>query len=159
MGTLNPDLGATNKYCENLRRLVHIYSEISVIAVILNTFEGRAEDWFTTHSMLVDKMRIVEGWIECLREEFKVNTAVARVKASKRKYTIDDEDVMKYFYAKLELLRTANKQVDEQTLVDEIWLGLSAEFRVSLNYNDIKDIKLADFGHVLRDKDLNFREA
>lgn len=60
-------------------------------------------DWFATHSMPVDKMRTVEGWIECLREEFKANTAVAR----KRKLTPDDSDVMKYFYAKLELLRTA----------------------------------------------------
>jgi hypothetical protein len=58
-------------------------------------------------------MKTVEGWIECLKEEFKVNTAVTRAKASRRKYTTDDDDVMKYFYAKLELLRTANEKTDQ----------------------------------------------
>jgi hypothetical protein len=68
MGTLDPDHGATNKYCENLRRLVHIYGEMSVIAAIPKPFTGRAEDWFATHTMPVEKMKTVEGWIECLKE-------------------------------------------------------------------------------------------
>jgi hypothetical protein len=55
-----------------------------------------------------------------LREEFKVNIAIARAKASKRKYTIDNDNIMTYFYAKLELLRIANKKIDEYMLVDEI---------------------------------------
>jgi hypothetical protein len=44
-----------------------------------------------------------------LREEFKINIAIVRAKVSKRKYTIDNKDIIKYFYAKLELLRIANK--------------------------------------------------
>jgi hypothetical protein len=71
---------------------------------------------------------------------------VARAKANRRKYTIDDDDIMKYFYAKLELLRTANEKIDEPILADEIWLGLPTEFRVLFNYNDISNLRLAEFG-------------
>jgi hypothetical protein len=107
----------------------------------------------------VEKMKMMEGWIEYLKKEFKVNTIVMRIKVSRRKYIIDDDDIMKYFYVKLEFLRTANEKIDESILVDEIWLDLSTEFHILLNYNDISNLHLIEFDHLLRDKDLNFREA
>jgi hypothetical protein len=50
------------------------------------------------------KMKIMEGWIEYLKKEFKVNTIIIRIKINRRKYTINDDDIMKYFYIKLKFL-------------------------------------------------------
>ena len=41
---LDPDKDAINQYCENLRRLVAIYDEKSIIAAIPGSFLGRAKD-------------------------------------------------------------------------------------------------------------------
>jgi hypothetical protein len=52
----NPDLGATNHYCETLRRLAGMFGETSVIAAIPTTFTGRATTWFASHTMDRNKM-------------------------------------------------------------------------------------------------------
>ena len=44
IGTLDPDKGVTSKYCDNLRRLVPLYGETSVIAASPGTFTERALD-------------------------------------------------------------------------------------------------------------------
>jgi hypothetical protein len=130
-----------------------------MIIVISNIFIGRTKDWFMIYSISMEKMKMMEGWIEYLKEEFKVNIIMIRIKVNRRKYTINDDDIMKYFYIKLELLWTTNEKIDESILIDEIWLDLSTEFHILLNYNDISNLRLIEFDHLLRDKDLNFREA
>jgi hypothetical protein len=120
IGVLDPDKGAINQYCENLRRLVTLFGEKSVIAAIPSSFTGRAKDWFAPHSMDPKKMCRVEGWIEELKAEFKVNTAAARAEAKDRKYNSADSDVMKYYYDKSGLLRTANEKISRQDLIGEI---------------------------------------
>ena len=123
---LDPDKGVINQYCENLRRLVALFGEKSVVAAIPSSFTGRAKDWFASHSMDPKKMRRVEGWIEELKAEFKVNTVVARAEAKDRKYTLSDSDLMKYYYAKSGLLRTVNEDISRKDLIGEVWLGLPA---------------------------------
>jgi hypothetical protein len=66
------------------------------------------------------KMHLVEGWIEELKTEFKVNTTVARAEAKDRKYTLADSDVMKYYFAKLGLLRTANENISRNNLIGDV---------------------------------------
>jgi len=78
---------------------------------------------------------------------------------ARRHYTPADKGVMDYYYYKLNLLRTANETVRTPELIDEIWLGLPPEFRMSLNHKDVSAMTLKEFGHLLRDKDLSFREA
>ena len=158
IGILDPDKGATNQYCENLRRLVALFGEKSVVAAIPSSFTGRAKDWFASHSMDPKKMRRVEGWIEELKAEFKVNTAAARAEAKDRKYTFSDSDVMKYYYAKSGLLRTANEEISRQDLIGEIWLGLPADFRMCLRLSEVELLSLQEFSHVLRDIDVTYRE-
>ena len=158
IGVLDPDKGATNQYCENLRRLVALFGEKSVVAAIPSSFTGRAKDWFASHSMDPKKMRRVEGWIEELKAEFKVNTAAARAEAKDRKYTLSDSDVMKYYYAKSGLLRTANEEISRQDLIGEVWLGLPADFRMSLRFSEVEPLSLQEFSHVLRDIDVTYRE-
>jgi hypothetical protein len=106
-----------------------------------------------------DKMRTVEGWIECLKDEFTVNSAVARQRAKDRKYTHAHSDVMKYYYDKSQLLRSANERISDREIIDEIWLGLPSEFLVLLNHDDVVSLPLHKFGHLLRDKDMNFRQT
>src|SRR5437667_10798693 len=94
----DPTQGATSRYCDNLRRLVRLYGEPSVIAAIPSTFEGRAMDWFNSNTMSLDAMETVEGWIDALQNEFELNTAVGRERAKAQKYNPDvDKSVRDYF--------------------------------------------------------------
>jgi hypothetical protein len=82
-----------------------MYGEMSVIAAIPASLEGRAKKWFRSHTMSRERMRSIDGWIEALSEEFKVNTALARDKARARKYVLGkDESVDDYYYDKLDLV-------------------------------------------------------
>jgi hypothetical protein len=81
MGVFDPDVDSVNQFCDSLLTLVLMYGEMSVIAAIPAALEGRAQKWFRAHGMPREKMRSVDGWIEELTAEFKVNTAVAREKA------------------------------------------------------------------------------
>ena len=121
-----------------------------MIATIPGALEGRAKDWFACHSMPMEQMRTVDGWIQALKGEFIVNTAIAREQANSRKYNSSDESVLKYFYAKINLLRTVREDMPTDMMVDEIWLGLPAALRMTLNYDEIK---------LLAQKDLSYRET
>ena len=46
----------------------------------------------------------MEGWIEYLKKEFKVNIIIIRIKINRRKYIIDDNNIIKYFYIKFKFL-------------------------------------------------------
>jgi hypothetical protein len=158
IGVLDPDKGAINQYCENLRHLVTLFSEKSVVASIPSFFTGRAKDWFASHSIDPKNMRRVESWIEELEAVFKINTAAAGAEAKDRKYNSTDSDVMKYYYDKSGLLHTANEEISRQGLIGEIWLGLPADFRMSLQFSEVSSLNLSDFSHVLRDVDVTYRE-
>jgi hypothetical protein len=138
---------------------VGIYGELSVIAALPGVLEGRAKDWFSCHSMPMDQMKTVDGWIQALKDEFKVNTAVARDKANNRKYNSADESVLKYFYSKVELLRTVREDMARDVMIDEIWLGLLASFRMSLDYEEVKRMELHEFRRLLGQKDLSYRKT
>jgi hypothetical protein len=43
--------------------------------------------------------------------------------------------------------------------MDEIWLRLPAGLRVHFNYRQIRTLSLQQFGHLLKDKDVSFRET
>ena len=94
-----------------------------------------------------------------MKDEFKVNTALARGKANDRKYTSDDESVLKYFYAKIELLRAVEDGMEVDKMIDEIWLGLPPNFRLAMNYNEVKKMDLQELGQFLNQKDLSYRET
>lgn len=112
MGAFDPDINSVNQFCESLLTLVEMYGELSVIAAIPAALEGRAGKWFKAHGMPRERMRSIDGWIEALTDEFKVNTAVAREKARLRKYMPSkDESVDNYYCAKLELVRAAEANI------------------------------------------------
>lgn len=152
---LDPDKGAANRYCENLCCLVAVFGEKSLVEAVLSSFTGRAKDWFVSHSSDPKKMRRAENWIEELKAELKVNTAAARAETKDRKYIFADSDVIKYYYTKSGLLRT---EISRQDLIGDIWLGLPADFRISLRLREIEPLSPSDFSHVLRDIDITYRE-
>ena len=79
----NADEGASSRYCDNLRRLCsNWYGEASVMLTVSATLEGRALDWFESNVWPLEAMRSVEAWIECLQEEFAIDTAKARKEAN-----------------------------------------------------------------------------
>ena len=154
----NPDDGATTAYCENLRRLSNMYGESSIIAAIPQTLKGRALDWFNANTMDKAQMRTVNGWIQALKDEFKVNLAVTRKRAQARKYDPDtDASVLDYYYNKVNLIKSATPEIEDPSIVDEVWLGLPAEFRLHLNSNELRTLPLKEVALRLQDKDWSFR--
>jgi hypothetical protein len=136
-----------------------MYGEISVIAAIPAALDGRAKLWFRAHGMPREKMRSIDGWIEALSEEFRVNTAVAREKARLRRYSPwKDNSVDEYYYEKLDLIRASEADISPRRTVEELWLGLPADFRALLDYDDMMEKSVSNFGHALRTKDLSYRE-
>ena len=51
MGTFDPDKDSVNQFCESLLTFVEMYGEMSVIAAIPASLEGRAKKWFRSHTM------------------------------------------------------------------------------------------------------------
>jgi hypothetical protein len=158
MGTFDPDSDSVNQFCESLLTLVEMYGEMSVIAAIPAALEGRAKKWFKAHGMPRERMRSIEGWIEALTAEFKVNTAVAREKARRRKYDPSkDKSIDDYYYAKLDLVRTADANITTRTTVEELWMGLPADLQALLDYDEFVRKTVPEIGHILRTKDLSYR--
>ena len=156
----NPDEGATAKYCDNLCRLTIMYGEPSVIAAIPQTLKGRALDWFNSNTMDMARMRTVEGWIDTLKEEFKVNIAVARKAAQERKYDPDaDASVLDYYWNKVNLVKSASPEMLVPEIIDEVWLGLPPEFQVLLNSRELRTLNTNQVGLLLQDKDWPFHAA
>lgn len=83
-----------------------------------------------------------------------MNTAVVRAEAKDRKYTLADSDIMKYYYAKSGLLRMVNEDISRKDLIGEVWLGLPADFRMSLRFSQVESLSLSEFSHLLRDIDV-----
>jgi len=65
---------------------------------------------------------------------------------------------MGYFYKKVDLLKTASYNADEETMRTEIWLGLLPEFRVHLSWSQVRHLQITQLGRVLNEKDLVYRE-
>jgi hypothetical protein len=104
------------------------------------------------------RMRSIDGWIDELLAEFRVNTAVAREKARLRKYDVSkDKSVDHYYYEKLDLVRTAEAGISDRRTVEELWLGLPADFQALLDYEEMVRKSVPNFGHALRMKDLSYR--
>jgi hypothetical protein len=134
-----------------------MFGEMSVLTVIPSALAGRAQSWFASHQMPIEEMGTIQGWIDALKEEFKVNLALAREKAKNRKYTTEDKRVDAYCYSKLELLRVANEEMRCKDTIGELWLGLPPEFQMSLNFSELENKTIPEFCHILRDKDLSYR--
>jgi len=135
-----------------------MYGEMSVIAGIPAALEGRAGKWFKAHGMPRDRMRSIDGWIEALTREFKVNTAIAREKARMRRYQPSrDQTVDDYYYDKLDLVRAAEAGISDRRTVEELWMGLPADFQALLDYDDFTRKPVTEVGHILRTKDLSYR--
>lgn len=159
IGTFNPDQDSVNQFSESLLTLVEMYGEISVIAAIPAALDGWAKLWFRAHGMPSENMRSIDGWIDTLTDEFKVNTALAREKARLRKYNPwKDASVDEYYYEKLDLIRASEAGISPRRTVEELWLGLPADFQALLDYDEMMEKSVTNFGHALRTKDLSYRE-
>jgi hypothetical protein len=135
-----------------------MYGEMSVIAAVPAALEGGAKKWFAAHRMPRERMRSIDGWIEALTDEFKVNTAMAREKSMLRRYNPSkDESVDDYYYAKLELVRAGEAGMSRRRTVEELWLGLPADFQALLDYERMMEETVPNFGRILRTKDLSYR--
>ena len=158
LGSFDPDSDSVNLFCETLLTLVEMYGELSVIAAIPAALEGRAKMWFRAHGMPRSKMKSIDGWIQELTAEFKVNTAVAREKARRRRYdTARDRTVDVYYYEKLDLVRAAEADISDRRTIEELWLGLPADFQALLDYDEMVLKSIPEFGHSLRMKDMSYR--
>jgi len=159
--TFEPDEGATKQFCDHLKRLAKMHGENSVIAALPSVFtKGRAKAWFASNTMDSDQMSSVDGWIRALRKEFVVNTAEAKQKADRRRYDPSkDESVIDYYYDKINLLKSTDYYMDDDKIIDAIWLGLPEDFQIHLHYSEFCRSSLNEVRRMLADKDGSYRKA
>jgi len=157
----DPDEGATKQFCDHLKRLAKLHGENSVIAALPSVFtKGRAKAWFASNTMDEDQMSSVDGWIRALRKEFIINTAEAKQKADRRRYDPSkDESVIDYYYDKINLLKSTDYYMDEDKMIDAIWLGLPEDFQIHLHYSEFCRSSLNEVRRMLADKDGAYRKA
>lgn len=116
-------------------------------------------DWFGSNVWSPEAMKSVESWIECLQAECAVDTVKARKEANACVYDpTQQKSVMDYFYKKIDLLKTASSSIDIDVMRDEIWLDLPSDFRVHLVWPQISNLAITQFGRVLYEKDVAYRE-
>ena len=159
--TFEPEEGATKQFCDHLKRLAKMHGENSVIAALLSVFtKGRAKAWFASNTMDSDQMSSVDGWIRALRKEFVINTAEAKQKADRRRYDPSkDESVIDYYYDKINLLKSTDYYMDDDKIIDAIWLGLPEDFQIHLHYSEFCRSSLNEVRRMLADKDGSYRKA
>jgi hypothetical protein len=156
---LDPKKGATDLYFNNLRHLATLYGDQSVIAGIPRSLQGRARDWWTSNPMTVEEMSTVEGWIDAIGREFPVYVPRAKAEAMAYKYRpTEDLDVLDYFYAKINKLRSAQRSMRDSEIIDYVWEGLPPGLQKLLDYAQLSTMSLTEVGRSLGNKDLAYRE-
>ena len=156
---LDPKIGATDLYCNNLRHLAALYGDQSVIAGIPRSLQGRARDWWASSPMTMEEMNTVEGWVTAISREFPVYVPRAKAEAMAYKYQPTKIfDALDYFYAKINKLRSAERSMSDEDIIDFIWEGLPPGLKKLLDYPQLKALPLTEAGRVIGNKDLAYRE-
>ena len=156
---LDPDKGATNLYCKNLERLVDIYGELSVLAAIPGTLQGRAKDWFAANILPRTSRNSVASWITALKAAFPVDPDAWGIAQDRRYNPSSDNSVMDYFYNKVNLLRTADQDIGDSDIKKSIWRGLPGEFQFVFDYDEIQNLSIETIGTRFLKKDPSFRKT
>jgi hypothetical protein len=134
LGTWDPAMQHTYAFTANIMQARLIYGDMTVVAAIPTALTGQAKKWFRSlHEELFDpKMNTAKGWVELLEHAFPVDQVRTRWKAKSRHYVpTKDDSVMEYVWDKVELFRPAKRDISEGDLIEEIWLGLLDEIRLS----------------------------
>lgn len=125
----DPKTGPTQRFCNAVLGIRNIYGERSVLLAIPTCLAGDARDWFETHKGGLAHMTSVDEWLYELKREFPVNFPEARKEALARRYEPGkDESFSSYYYAKVNLLETANPEISSREILTDVWNGLPPEF-------------------------------
>lgn len=104
-------------------------------------------------------MDTVEKWVQTLRAYFPVNVPEALEKAHLHKYDPErDVSVMDYYYAKLDLIETAEPFVRERDALSSVWIGLPGGLRKLLDQTQFINATRMEAGLILGRKDRDFRD-
>lgn len=108
-----------------------VYEDTAVIVAIPTALAARAKKWFRSlHTELFDpRMDATRKGVRSLLIESKRE----RQAKSHRYIPIKDDIVMEYIWDKVELLRAAKRDISEEDLVEEIWMGLPDEIRFTFD--------------------------
>jgi hypothetical protein len=115
----------------------------AVVAAIPTALDGRARKWFRSlkSELKNPKMTTANGWVILLEKAFPINRIEARRIAKNRKYNpATDEAIMDYVWDKIELLRAADRRIEDEDIVDELWLGLPDELRLILTRGNAPNV-------------------
>ena len=143
LGSWDPATQPTYAFTASIMQARLVYGDMAVVAAIPIALAGRAKKWFRSlHRELYDpRMNTVEGWVDLLEKAFPVDRIKTRKEAKSRRYIpTKDDSVMEYVWDKVELSRAARRDISEEDLVEEIWIGLPDEMRLTFdNEEEILD--------------------
>jgi hypothetical protein len=164
LGTWDPDTEPVYAFTSNIRQAQRVFGDPTVLAAIPVALRGTAKQWFRTTNLLEterEQLSTVDGWIHQLEEAFPINRLETREKAKRRKYNLEsDKSITAYIFDKVELLRAANRSIEESDLIDEIWLGLPGDLQMLFDERAVlEEYTLARLQKELISKDRSYRTA
>ena len=162
LGSWDPAVQPTHAFTASIMQARSVYGDTAVVAAIPIALSGRAKKWFRSlNTELHDpRMNTVEGWVDFLEKAFPVDRIKMRREARSRRYVpAKDDSVMDYVWDKVELLRAAKRDISEEDLIEEIWMGLPSEIRLTFdNEGEILDSwTVQKLSNALIPKDRAFR--
>lgn len=108
------------------------FGQVAVAQTIPRTFKGQARHWWNILPEDVKTMYMsnVHRFKDALEEEFSDSVGVAKDKAKSRSWKIGSEDIMSYYYDKIDLMVATNHgNHSEVEICYELREGLPAGFR------------------------------
>lgn len=119
-------------YLINVTSAIVQFGQQAVARTIPRTFEGQARNWWNVLSddTKTSYMSNVHRFKDALEDEFADSIGVAKDKAKNRTWRIGSEDIMTYYYDKIDLMVNSNHgNYSEVEVCYELREGLPIEFR------------------------------
>jgi RNase H-like domain found in reverse transcriptase/Reverse transcriptase (RNA-dependent DNA polymerase)/Integrase zinc binding domain/Chromo (CHRromatin Organisation MOdifier) domain len=161
LGTWDPEEELSYQFINRISHYRNVYGDTAVVAAIPIALKGTAAKWFYSldRELRDPTMATVDGWINLIKDAFPVDELKIREMAKRRRYNPDkDHSVQSYIFEKTDLLKAANKNIQEREIVDEVWLGLPHEIRMAFNERDVRmNWTLKQLNEELIYKDRSFR--
>lgn len=121
-----------HSYLVSVTSAIVQFGQQAVARTIPRTFDGQARNWWNilSDSTKNSYMSNVYKFKDALEDEFSDSVGVAKDKAKNRTWRIGSEDIMTYYYDKMDLMVNANSgNHSDVEVCYEIREGLPIEFR------------------------------
>ncbi|KAE8228295.1 hypothetical protein CF326_g6777 [Tilletia indica] len=136
--------------------------EKAILRALPRSLKGSARLWFSTlDSDTRSKMTTLQGkngWFDKIRANFGATPAVVRQQARQRVWDPDTETILHYTFAKVALLKTAWKQLEDNDCITDVVDGLPLDIRQLLRVPLLRSPQIDELRDEMRVQETYWRE-